>query len=121
MALPAVGREADHMRTLTAAGEIDSLFKTGRRGSTGPLVVISAITPARRGPDGRVLFVAGKKVGGAVARNRCKRVLREAARRAGAPWPGFDVAIVARVAVATASATTLDAALREGLRKAGVL
>ena len=109
------------MQTLTAAGEIDSLFKTGRRGSTGPLVVISAITPARRGPDGRVLFVAGKKVGGAVVRNRCKRVLREAARRAGAPWPGFDVAIVARVTAASASPAALDDALAEGLRKAGVL
>lgn len=109
------------MRTLKAAGEIDSLFKSGRRGSTGPLVVIGAVTPARRGPGGRVLFVAGKKLGGAVVRNRCKRVLREAARRAGAPWAGFDVAIVARITAATASPATLDAALCDGLRKAGVL
>jgi ribonuclease P protein component len=109
------------MRTLTAAGEIDSLFKAGRRGSTDLIVVISTATPDGRGPEGRVLFVAGKKLGGAVTRNRCKRVLREAARRAGGPWSGFDVAVVARATAATASPGSLDTALREGLRKAGVL
>jgi ribonuclease P protein component len=108
------------MRTLKAPSEIDALFKTGRRGSTDLIVVLSAITPTRRGPEGRVVFVAGKKMGGAVVRNRCKRVLREAMRRAGGPWDGHDVALVARLKVATASPTALDAALREGLRKAGV-
>ena len=108
------------MRTLKAPSEIDALFKTGRRGSTDLIVVLSAPTPTRRGPLGRVVFVAGKKLGGAVMRNRCKRVLREAVRRAGGPWDGYDVALVARSRTATASPTGLDASLREGLRKAGV-
>lgn len=108
------------MRTLKAPSEIDALFKTGRRGSTDLIVVLSAITPIRRGPEGRVVFVAGKKLGGAVVRNRCKRVLREAARRAGGPWDGYDVALVARVKAATATPAALDAALHEGLRKAKV-
>lgn len=108
------------MRTLKAPNEIDALFKTGRRGSTDLIVVLSAQTPTRRGPLGRVVFVAGKKLGGAVMRNRCKRVLREAVRRANGPWDGYDVAVVARVRAATASPADLDTALREGLRKAGV-
>jgi ribonuclease P protein component len=108
------------MRTLKAPSEIDALFKTGRRGSTDLIVVLNAITPTRRGPAGRVVFVAGKKLGGAVMRNRCKRVLREAARRVGGPWDGHDVALVARVKAGVASPQALDAALREGLRKAGV-
>lgn len=108
------------MRTLKAASEIDALFKTGRRGSTDLIVVLSAPTPERRGPGGRVVFVAGKKLGGAVMRNRCKRVLREAVRRAGGPWGGHDVAVVARFHVATATPAELDAALVLGLRKAGV-
>jgi ribonuclease P protein component len=109
------------MRTLKASNEIDALFKAGRRGSTDLVVVLSADTPTRRGPEGRVVFVAGKKLGSAVVRNRCKRVLREAVRRAGGPWTGSDVAVVARVKAGTASPAALDAALHEGLRKAGVL
>lgn len=109
------------MRTLKAPSEIDALFKTGRRGSTDLIVVLSATTPTRRGPLGRVVFVAGKKLGGAVMRNRCKRVLREAVKRAGGPWDGHDVALVARAKAAVAAPEALDAALREGLRKAGVV
>lgn len=108
------------MRTLKAPSEIDALFKSGRRGSTDLIVVLSATTPTRRGPEGRVVFVAGKKLGGAVMRNRCKRVLREAVRRAGGPWPGMDVALVSRAGVAVAPPAAIDASLRAGLRKAGV-
>ena len=108
------------MRTLKAPSEIDALFKSGRRGSTDLIVVLSAATPTRRGPEGRVVFVAGKKIGGAVMRNRCKRVLRDAVRRGHGPWDGWDVALVSRAKVATASPAAIDAALCEGLRKAGV-
>lgn len=108
------------MRTLKAPSEIDALFKTGRRGSTDLIVVLSAMTPTQRGPEGRVVFIAGKKIGGAVMRNRCKRVLREAVRRNGGPWEGWDVALVSRARVSVASPAAIDIALREGLRRAGV-
>lgn len=108
------------MRTLKSPSEIDALFKSGRRGSTDLIVILSAITPTRRGPEGRVVFVAGKKIGGAVMRNRCKRVLREAVRRAGGPWAGWDVALVSRARIASAPPAAIDTALREGMRKAGV-
>jgi len=108
------------MRTLKAPSEIDALFKTGRRGSTDLIIVLNGQTPPRRGPEGRVVFVAGKKLGGAVVRNRCKRVLREAVRRAGGPWEGRDVAIMARARVATSSVEAIDRALAEALRKGGV-
>lgn len=108
------------MRTVKAPSEIDALFKTGRRGSTDVLMVLSTATPPQRGPEGRVVFVAGKKLGGAVMRNRCKRVMREAVRRAGGPWDGLDVALVARARVAMATPAAIDAALREALRRGGV-
>jgi ribonuclease P protein component len=108
------------MRTLKAPGEIDALFRSGRRGSTDLVLVLSARTPDWRGPEGRAVFVAGKKLGGAVVRNRCKRVLRAAVRRCGGPWSGFDVAVVARAATATASPAALDAALRTALAASGV-
>jgi ribonuclease P protein component len=106
--------------TLTSSSEIDALFKTGRRGGTELLVVLKIQTPQGRGPEGRVLFVAGKKLGDAVMRNRCKRVMREAVRRAGGPWHGSDVAVMARAGIATASPAAIDASLAEGLRRAGV-
>jgi ribonuclease P protein component len=108
------------MRTLKSPSEIDVLFRAGRRGSTDLILVLSARTPQRRGPEGRVVFVAGKKLGGAVMRNRCKRVLRDTVRRAGGPWEGFDVAVVARRDTATASPAALDASLLAALRAAGV-
>jgi ribonuclease P protein component len=108
------------MRTLKAPSEIDTLFKSGRRGSNDLVLVLSMQTPERRGPEGRVVFVAGKKLGGAVVRNRCKRVLREAVRRCGGPWNGFDVAVVARTATATASPAALDVALGDALASSKV-
>jgi ribonuclease P protein component len=108
------------MRTLKSPSEIDALFKAGRRGPTDLILVLSAPTPERRGPEGRVVFVAGKKLGGAVMRNRCKRVMREAVRRCGGPWPGFDVAVVARKDTATASPERIDSAMALALRTSGV-
>jgi len=109
------------MRTMKSPSEIDVLFKAGRRGSTDLVLVLSVKTPERRGPLGRVVFVAGKKLGGAVTRNRCKRVLRAAVRRIGGPWDGSDVALVARKDTATAPPDRLDAALTAALRKSGVV
>jgi ribonuclease P protein component len=109
------------MRTLKASSEIDALFKSGRRGATDLVLVLSAPTPTSGQPDGRVVFVAGKKLGNATVRNRCKRVLREAVRRCGGPWPGADVAIVARGATASAKPEELDASLRRAVALAGVV
>lgn len=108
------------MRTLTSPSDIDRLFKHGRRASQ-PLLVLLASSPGEgRDARGRVMFVAGRKLGNAVVRNRCKRVLREAARRAGAPWPDQDVAFVARPGTSTASPQELDDALSRLLLKLGV-
>ena len=104
------------MRTLTAQGEIDRLFKQGSRTSHRLLIVLAIETPEARGPEGRVLVVAGKRIGSAVHRNRAKRVLREALRRAGAPWPGLDVALIARDGTAEARPDELDAALEQTTR-----
>jgi ribonuclease P protein component len=44
-----------------------------------------------------VAFVAGRRLGGAVARNRARRLLREAWRAVEqGPSPGSDVVLVAR-------------------------
>lgn len=109
------------MRTITNAHEIDSIFKQGMRAGGSTVTLIARRTPEARGSDGRVLFVAGKRVGGAVLRNRCKRVLRASARRCGGPWPGWDVTFMARASTATATSAELDRAVWSGLRKLGIV
>ena len=108
------------MRTLTANNEIDRLFAGGRRASHPALLVLAAPTPEGGDPDGRVVFVAGKRLGGAIIRNRSKRVMREMVRRSHADVRGWDVALVARSSTAGAGPATLDRAYAEALGKLGI-
>jgi len=109
------------MRTITAKSDVDSVFSSGRRASARFMALVVVPTPPSRGPGGRVMFVAGKRLGGAVWRNRAKRVLREAVRRAGGPWAGYDVALVAKRETAQATPQELDASLGQALRRSGVM
>jgi ribonuclease P protein component len=99
------------LRTIKNAREIDALFKCGDRNANSYVVVLSAPTPFGRGRLGRVAYIAGKRLGNAVRRNRVKRVLREAVRISGGPWPGFDVAVIARPKVAASSPEMVAGAL----------
>ena len=108
------------MSTIKSSREIDTVFRTATRVAHPVLIALIAETPEGRGRQGRVAFVAGKKLGSAVTRNRSRRVLREAARRAGGPWPGHDVAFVARPATPTADVEALDRALALVVARAGL-
>ena len=108
------------MRTITAHDEIDRLFAGGRRVSYPALLVLAMPTPEGADRGGRVLFVAGKRLGPAVHRNRCKRVLRETARRAGADLTGWDVALIARRGTADADPAELDHGYRDALVALGI-
>lgn len=109
------------MNVLTRRGEIDRLFAEGTRAAGSALLLIALPTPEARDQSGRVLFVAGKRLGTAVLRNRAKRVLRAAAMRTGAPWPGWDIALVARPATHRTAPRELDESIRRGLVRLGVL
>ncbi|MCH3942658.1 MAG: ribonuclease P protein component [Atopobiaceae bacterium] len=66
------------MKTIKSKKEFGRVFRSGRRFNS-PLVRI-AIAECDEGDQGKVAFVAAKRLGNAAFRNRCKRVLREAAR-----------------------------------------
>jgi ribonuclease P protein component len=107
------------LTTVRSTQEIDEIFRRGYRSVDELLTVFSSETPARYGGGGRLVFIAGRKVGNAVTRNRCKRVLREAVRRAQGPWPGMDVALVARPGLLRADSEDIDRSLARHLRRLG--
>ena len=67
---------------------------------------------------GRVAFVAGKKLGGAVWRNSAKRRLREACRAAGGPWPTYDMVFIAKSIIMRESYSTVCRQCEELVAKA---
>jgi ribonuclease P protein component len=59
-------------------------------------------------PVGRLGIAATKRLGGAVTRNRAKRLIREVFRRNDIA-PGFDIVVVPRRELLAASLSTLEA------------
>lgn len=106
------------MSTIKSARDIQEIFGAPRRVANSLVVALIVPTPAGRGPEGRVVFVAGKRLGNAVVRNRCKRVLRATLQRTRLSWPGYDVALVAREGTATAGPADLDRALSDVIARA---
>lgn len=72
--------------------------------------------------SGTRAFVAGRRVGGAVSRNRARRVLKAAWREV-APRARneYDIAFVARGAIRGSKTQDLVAEMEELLTRAGVL
>ena len=66
-------------------------------------------------------FIAGKKLGSAPVRNRCKRVLRAVAYELGGPWEGYDIAFIAHGKTACASHESVVASMRKQLEGLHVL
>ena len=69
--------------TLKRKSQFDLVYSQGRRATCAALVLIHL----ESAPEPQVAFVASRKIGGAVARNRAKRVMREAFRQVEAGRP----------------------------------
>ena len=117
---------------------------TGERGATAPRLVVLSRPRDFRALQGdgfvrshpllavrfrrtdleatRFALSTGRKLGGAVVRNRVRRRLREVLRALAASFqPGWDVLIIARPAIVNASHDEIAEAVGRLLRKGGVL
>jgi len=98
---------------LRTGAEFDTVSKSGAR-LDGRLFLLLA-APNGRAFD-RLGLAVSRRVGGAVERNRARRLLREAFRRLGlAGAPGLDLVVVARAPLARHGQAEVDRELRERL------
>jgi ribonuclease P protein component len=116
-------------RRLRSSRDFAHVRRSGRSVSGALLIVGYARRSTRALPgsaqparSARVGFTVGKRVGGAVTRNRVRRRLREAARRRiSAIAPEWDLVIIARPAAADATSEVLAQELDALLARAKVL
>lgn len=84
------------MNTIKSSSDITYLFEHGRRIKASGLNLIVARTKEQHDQTGRVAFIAGKRNGNAVWRNRAKRRMRSLCFDLGGPFPELDVVFLAR-------------------------
>src|SRR5262245_1081517 len=100
-------RPAERIRRRSDYQQVyDRGLKVGGRYST-----VFILPQAAPGGPSRLGIAATKKLGGAVVRNRAKRLIREVFRR-NKIAPGFDIVVIPRRSLLDASLTVLEADYR---------
>jgi ribonuclease P protein component len=102
-------------RRLSRSGEFERVYREGRSHASRYLVVYAFPRP-EGDEDPRLGISVGRKLGGAVERNRVKRLLRDAFwARAGDLKEGHDFVIVARPAAGELADQGGERAIEEAL------
>lgn len=97
--------------------------RSGRRASAPEFVLYHFAREAPELSDAgpRVGLAVGRRIGGAVVRNRVRRMLREAIRPLIPRLAACDIVIVARSPAVSAGVGDLETALADAAARAGLL
>jgi ribonuclease P protein component len=112
-------------KRLSRSAEFERVYRNGRSTANRHLVLYAFPSPLTQARGPRLGLSVSRKVGGAVQRNRLKRLLREAFTRAEEEMrPGQDVVVVARPAAGELAEREglagIDGALAELIARAGL-
>ena len=118
------GRRRSRRQRLSRSAEFDRVYREGRSHANRYLVVYSFPREREDERDPRLGVSVGRKVGGAVERNRVKRLLRDAFWAVADELPdGHDFVVVARPESGELASREgepgVERSLRELLEKAG--
>ncbi len=103
---------------LSRSGDFDRVYREGRSHASRYLVLYAFPRDESADEEARLGVSVGRKVGGAVERNRVKRLLREAFWKTAATLPpGHDYVIVARPDAGRLAAEGGEAGVAEALRE----
>jgi ribonuclease P protein component len=122
--LPSFRQRSSDRGRLSRSAEFERVYRQGRSTANRHLVLYAFPNPASERP--RLGLSVSRKVGGAVARNKVKRMLRESfARLEPTLRDGHDVVLVARPSAAELvereGRAGVDAALDELVDKGGLV
>ena len=95
------------------------LYKKGRSSGSKALVLLTR----KNGLSyNRKAFLASKKVGNSVCRNRARRLMKEAFRKTEAELPvGYDFLLIARHAILDCKCQQVEESLRMACKKTGLI
>ena len=109
------------MDIIKSSADISFLFQKGRRLGTPYLTLIVMKKDEQHDLDGRVAFIAGKKLGNAVWRNKAKRRMRGLCRDLNGPFSPYDTIFLAKAKINDAPYDAVLKASRKALQKANIL
>src|SRR4029077_1491335 len=104
-------------RRIRRRPEFQHVFDAGRRAHGRYLTIVAA--PAG-GELSRLGIVASRKVGGAVARNRAKRLIRQVFRTESGPAQACDLVVIAKQSAVTAGLGDVVMDYRVALKRLGL-